>query len=200
MEHKPDVVRMDDLDGLDLLLQFRRPSPFVARKAELHVLGRKGITIVELDALAQLEIVGQAIGAFVPLGREAGRHVPVRHGFHQRIMQRPQADIRREQRPGLRRIKPRRRQGDVHRPRHLPSRGAFLRQGAVPGGPPVPHRPSGDATEGTLQKTTARRYHRSLETGCHVSSSSECADSCTGTVCLLTRSRIGVRIGWNVTR
>ena len=48
MEHKPEVVRMDDLDGLDLLLQFRRPGPFVALKAELDILGSKGITIVEL--------------------------------------------------------------------------------------------------------------------------------------------------------
>jgi hypothetical protein len=156
VEHKPDVVRMDDLDGLDLLLEFRRAGPFIALKAELDVFGRKGITIVERHTLPQLEIVGQAIRAFVPLGREAGRHVPVRHGFDQRIMQGSQADIRREQCSGLRRIKPRRRQGDVHRPRHLPCRGPFLRQGAVLRRPPVPHRPSGDAAQGPLQKTPAR--------------------------------------------
>jgi len=108
---------------------------------------------VERHALAQLKVVGHPIRAFVPPGREAGRQMAVRHGFHQRIMQGPQAEIRRLQRPGLRRIKPRRRQGDVHRPGHLPGGGAFLRQGAVSGGPPVPQRPSGDATEGLLQKT-----------------------------------------------
>ena len=76
MEHKPNVVRMDDLDGLDLLLQFRRPGPFVALKAKLDVCSGKGIAIVELHALPQLEIVGQPIRAFVPLRREAGRQVP----------------------------------------------------------------------------------------------------------------------------
>ena len=40
MEHKPDVVRIDDLDGLDLLLQFRGPRPFVALKAKLRRLRR----------------------------------------------------------------------------------------------------------------------------------------------------------------
>jgi len=36
---------MDDLDGLDLLLEFRRPGPFVALEAELDILGRKGIPL-----------------------------------------------------------------------------------------------------------------------------------------------------------
>jgi hypothetical protein len=37
MEHKPDVVRIDNLEGLDLFFQFRGPRPFVALKAELDV-------------------------------------------------------------------------------------------------------------------------------------------------------------------
>ena len=45
MEHKPEVVRMDNLDGLDLLLQFSGTRPFVALKAELNVLGRKGVPL-----------------------------------------------------------------------------------------------------------------------------------------------------------
>ena len=57
MEHKTDLVRVDNLDSLDLLLQFRGTRPFVALKAKLDIFSRKGIAIVELDALAQLEIV-----------------------------------------------------------------------------------------------------------------------------------------------
>jgi hypothetical protein len=52
MEHKPDVVRMDNFYGLDLLLQFRRPGPFVALKTKVHVVGRKSIAIVKGYALA----------------------------------------------------------------------------------------------------------------------------------------------------
>jgi hypothetical protein len=59
----------------------------------------------------------------------------------------------------------------VHRPGHLPYRGALLRQGAVPGGPPVPQHPAGGTTEGPLQKTPTRRDHRPRETGCHAFSS-----------------------------
>ena len=156
MEHKPDVVRIDDLDGLDLLLQFRGPRPFVALKTILDVFGGKGVAVVECDALPQLEIVGQPVLALAPAGREAGRHPPVGHGFHQCIVERVEAHIGGGQRQGLPRIKPRRRQGDVHRPRHLPRGCAFLRHGTVPGWPPVPGRPCRRTTQGMLEKPTAR--------------------------------------------
>ena len=37
MEHKPEVVRMDNLDGFDLVLQGPSTGPLVALKTKLDV-------------------------------------------------------------------------------------------------------------------------------------------------------------------
>src|SRR5881296_557267 len=85
-EMEPDAVRIDDRDLADLLLE--DPGALRAMKAELHVLGRERISVVELDTLAQLELVGFLIRADRPGLRQARRHEIARHGFDERIVDR----------------------------------------------------------------------------------------------------------------
>ena len=96
MQPEADVVRIDDLDGLDLLFQFRSPGPFVALKAELHVLSGKGIAVVELHPLPQLKVVRQAVlRSRSTWWRGRGTWV-VGHGFHQGIVHGVQKHIGRD--------------------------------------------------------------------------------------------------------
>ena len=118
--------------------------------------------------------------------------LPVRHGFHQRIMQGIQAEIRVMQRPGLRRIKPRRGQGDVHRPGHLAGGGAFLRHGEAPRGPPVPGRPARDPTQRLLEHITARPSPLPMGPRCHTPSSFRMPHKVPRIVCLPRQEAISV--------
>ena len=45
------LVRVDDLDRLDVLFQVCGARAFVALEAELHVLGRERIAVVEFHTL-----------------------------------------------------------------------------------------------------------------------------------------------------
>src|SRR5437879_2094810 len=63
VQPETDLMRIDDLNALDLFFQFRSSGPFVALKAELHIFGGEGIAVVKLHPLAQLKVVRQAICA-----------------------------------------------------------------------------------------------------------------------------------------
>src|SRR5262249_47750589 len=69
---------IDDLDLLDASLEFLGARPLVALVAELHVLGRDGVAIVEGETAAELELVGPSIGALAPRLRKARAHLLAR--------------------------------------------------------------------------------------------------------------------------
>ena len=103
-------------------------------EAELHVVGGEGVAVVELQALAQLELVDTLIRAHRPRLRQARRHEIARHRLHQRVVQGVEHPERREEARGdLARIEPGRRQGHVQRPAHLAFRLRRRRPGLSPG-------------------------------------------------------------------
>ncbi len=84
MQHEAHRVGIDDLDFLDLLVEFR---PLRALEAELYVLGGERVAVMEFQVFAQLEFVREVIRALRPGFREARRHGIAGHRFHQRVMQ-----------------------------------------------------------------------------------------------------------------
>jgi hypothetical protein len=64
VEHEAHPVRIDHGDLAHLLLEDAGALDPV--EAELHVLGGKRITVVELEPFAQLELVDALIGAHGP--------------------------------------------------------------------------------------------------------------------------------------
>ena len=61
-----DVDFVDGFTGVDELRDFRVAQPF---ERELDVLGRKGIAVVKLDALAQVEFPAERVQPFPALGQ-----------------------------------------------------------------------------------------------------------------------------------
>ena len=110
-------VRIDDLDLLHLFADQRRLR---ALEAEFHVLGGERVAVMELDALAQLEFVGELVRALGPRFRQARRHRVARHRLHQRVVQRVQDPERGQHALGrLARVHPCRRDRHIERPLHL---------------------------------------------------------------------------------
>ena len=98
-------------------------------EAELHIIGGERVAVVELDALAQLELVDALIGAHRPRLGQARRHQIAWHRLHERVVQRVEDPERRDEAGGrLARVEPGRRQGHVERPAHL-ALGLGLRRG-----------------------------------------------------------------------
>ena len=106
--HLPDLV-VEDLRSLGPL------------EAEPHVLGGERVAVVELQALAELELVDALIRAHRPRLGEAGRHQVAGHGFDERVVDGIEHPERGEARE-LSRIEPHGRQRHVQRPAHLPFR------------------------------------------------------------------------------
>ncbi|OLC00517.1 MAG: hypothetical protein AUH30_02350 [Candidatus Rokubacteria bacterium 13_1_40CM_68_15] len=117
VEVETDAVGPDDLDVADLLAHL--PGALAALEAEFHVLGREGIAVVELQSLAQLELVDALIRAHRPRLREARRLEIARHRLHQRIVKAIEDPEGRELADDLAGIEPEGRQRDVERPPHL---------------------------------------------------------------------------------
>src|SRR5262245_13921223 len=69
MQMEANMMRINDLYGLDFGLQQRVARSFIALEAELHILCRKGIAVMKRDTLTQLKIIGEPIWALLPLGR-----------------------------------------------------------------------------------------------------------------------------------
>src|SRR5262245_26091840 len=110
-------------DGLTTTTSFTRSwstfEPFARAKLKLHVLGRERIAVVELQPLAQLELVGELIGADRPGFGEARRHLVAGHRLHQRVVERVEDPERRELADDFAWIEPHRGEGDVERPAHF---------------------------------------------------------------------------------
>ena len=106
----------DDLHVLHLLVEQLAPG---AREAELDVLGRERLAVVELDSLAQLELVRALVGADRPRLGQARRVVVAGHRLHHRVVQRIEDPEGRERAGHLAGIVPGRHQRDVDGEAHL---------------------------------------------------------------------------------
>ena len=124
-----------------------------AVEAELHVLGGEGVAVVELQPLAQLELVGLLVRADGPRLGQAGGHEIARHRLDQRVVQRVQDPERCELPGDLGGVEPQRRQRDVERPAHLAFGfglgGDLVRTGAREQGAEEQHTTEGEASSAT---------------------------------------------------
>ena len=104
---------VDDLDGLDPLVQdLGRDAP-VAGEAELHVLGRERIAVVEPEPLSQLELVHEPVRTLFPRLGQARAHVVAGQRLDQRVVQGIEEDERCAESRGLGGIEKRGRDGGV---------------------------------------------------------------------------------------
>src|SRR6185503_17146727 len=90
VQHEPHPVLVGNLHGLySLVKQLARDAP-VTLEGKLHIVGREGIAIVKLEALAELELVYEPVRAFPPRLRQTRRHVVTWQGLGQGVVQRVQ--------------------------------------------------------------------------------------------------------------
>lgn len=87
---------IDNFDLAHPLLIFPGRSPFVAQKAELHVLGGDRFAVVKLDAGAKRELVDHFIGTLRIGFGQARRHASLGHGLKERTMQALLHHVRRD--------------------------------------------------------------------------------------------------------
>src|SRR5581483_4823562 len=90
-----------------------------AMEAELHVLGGERVAVVELQPLAQRELVRPLVGADRPRLRQTRRSKIAGQRLHQRVVQAIQDPEGCELTHGLTGIEPLRGHGEVERPAHL---------------------------------------------------------------------------------
>ena len=123
LQSEAHPLGVHDLHRGDLLLQELRGRASVALEGELDVLGGDRIAVVELDAFAQDELVGQAVGRGAPGLRQARRHALARHGLHEGVVERVVEHERGDDPGRLGGIEPGGGQRDVDAPGHLAVRG-----------------------------------------------------------------------------
>src|SRR4029453_10306118 len=119
LQPEPHLQRARRLDGGDAVVDGLGRGALVALERELHVLGREGVTVVELHALAKRELVHAAVGRHLPRFGQTRRRRVTGHRLGERVVQRAHDHERRDdpERPGG--IEPGRGQREVHAPRHL---------------------------------------------------------------------------------
>src|SRR2546427_1841991 len=120
LEPKADPARIHDLDRRDLLSQELRRGATIPLEGELHVLGGDGIAVVELHAVAENELVDEAVLRHAPGFGEARRHGVARHRLHHRTLQRVEDHERCTDPPGPPGVQPRGGGRGVPRPRTPP--------------------------------------------------------------------------------
>ena len=113
VQDEPHAMGVDDLHGLHPLVQnLGRDAP-VALEAELHVLGRERIAVVEPETLAQLEFVHEPVRTLSPRLGQARRHVVAGQRLDQRVVQGVEEHKRRAESRRLGRIEKRGSDGGV---------------------------------------------------------------------------------------
>ena len=153
LEMEAHEERSDDLDVRDVFLKSRRASALVPLEAELHVIGRHGVAVVELQPGAQLELVGPAVRALLPRLGDARAHLLAWIRTNERVVDRVEDPERRDLRRSGGGVEPRR--GDRHVPGHgRPSRRRLLRGDR--------RRRSGDDHDGDEQRQAEAVSHESL--------------------------------------
>ena len=117
VEVEAHPVGSGDLDVAHLLLQDLRALGAV--EAEPHVLGGERVAVVELESLAQLELVDAPVRAHLPgLGEARGQEI-AGHRLHERVVHRGEHPERGQHAHHLGRIEPGRRERHVEGPAHL---------------------------------------------------------------------------------
>src|SRR5262249_60514015 len=116
VQRKADELWSDDRDRLDLLSELGRARPLVPLIAELDVLRRERVPVVERHACPEHEVIRQAVLALTPAGGQARGHRTTRHGFDQRIVNRVEEDGRRRNTRRLSWIEPAPRNIRLHLP------------------------------------------------------------------------------------
>ena len=101
----------------------------IALEGELHVVGGDGLAVVEPRALAQHELVDEAVLGQAPRLGQARRHGVAGHRLHQRVVQRVEHHERRADPGRLGGIEPGRGERDVNGPGHLPLGRRVARRG-----------------------------------------------------------------------
>ena len=153
MQDEPHLVRVDDDDLFDLVLQLRSLG---ALETEHDVLGRERVAVVEFQPFAQGKFIFQLVLALGPGFGEAGCHAASRHRLHQRVVQRDQHPERRDEaRLGLPRIEPARRQRHIDGEPHLAFRLGLRRRRARPA---QHHAQRKDRGRGKLPPSLHRRF------------------------------------------
>ena len=104
---------IDDVHLPDARLEFLGPRPPVALVAELHVLRGEGVAIVKLQIAAQLELIGQSIGALRPRLGETRAHLLPGQRPDESVVQGVEHPEGRDLGRRRGRIEPRRGDGDV---------------------------------------------------------------------------------------
>ena len=119
MQAEAHILTVDDLHRGHAILEQLGRGALVTLEGELDVLGRHRLAVVERGALAEHELVHQAVlrgrprlGQALALGR-------ARHELHERVVHRVEHHERRDQARRLRGIEPRRGQRDVDGPRPI---------------------------------------------------------------------------------
>ena len=96
LETNADTPRVRRLDGRHTLLQrLLRDAP-VTLERELDVLGCDRVTVVELRPAAEDELVDEPIRGHAPRLGQARRHRLARHRLHERVVQRVEEHVRRD--------------------------------------------------------------------------------------------------------
>ena len=113
MEDEADAMRVDDVYSLDPIVQQLRRGASITQKAELHVLRREGVAVVEFQPLAQLELVHEPVRALLPRLGQAGRRVVAGQRFDQRVVQGVQEHERHADSGGLAGIEKRESDRDI---------------------------------------------------------------------------------------
>jgi hypothetical protein len=88
VQRESHAVRVDDIHRLHPVVQQLGRGAAVSLEAELHVVGREGVAVVKLEPLAQLEVVGEPVGALAPGLGQARRHVVAGQRLDERVVER----------------------------------------------------------------------------------------------------------------
>src|SRR5229473_4717917 len=77
VQDEADAIRVNDVHGLDPVVQKVRGGAAITQEAELHVLRREGVAVVELEPLAQLEFVHEPSAlSFQDAARQGAMSLP----------------------------------------------------------------------------------------------------------------------------
>ena len=121
LQHEAHAPGIDDLHLAHAVLEEPEARALVALERELDVGRRHRLAVVELHALPDDELIGEAVFGRRPRLGQARGVDPGRHRLHQRVVQRVENHERRDDAFRLGGIEPAGCERDVHAPRH----GAF---------------------------------------------------------------------------
>ena len=122
LQPEPHVLRIRRLDRGDTLLEQALAGTPIALERELHIVRRDGLAVVECGALAQDELIGEAVLRRGKRLGEARRLIVARHRLHQCVVHPIEEHVRRDDPAGLARVEPGRGERHVHAIRQLPLR------------------------------------------------------------------------------